>query len=292
MARKIRFNDAFTWSGLKRSSTTESFTYLQYRGQEKHKLFGKSRSTPDLPIQQDASPIWRNIAEDDNTAYRRANLPEHFGVGGTSGGIEWHKCQPWIKIQQNVINILLCKGDYDVTDAMQNIRILASTPLRGHILEYFETKILPNVIRSLRKPLQSLQDLELLNELGTTWKRFFSFSIPTTDLIFSPLHSSGNTLEYVLLKAFFHEIVQKLDFKKTIDRTHFWNPNLNHMCFVLSIFCREELKADTDYNYSEILIRHLGDTDECEAWKNQSVYEKDFGHFSSSRRHLEFARFW
>ncbi|TGZ61865.1 hypothetical protein CRM22_007747 [Opisthorchis felineus] len=166
-------------------------------------------------------------------------LIRQLGIGTGTEGFEWHDCQPWLRIQNTLVNVILCKDNYNITETMQDIRSLVGSNLESHIPAYCEKKVFPITMRILRKPLQGLQGVELLKKLGEVWRTFFTFTIPTISLMFALLPTAHHIFEAILLQAFLTEIVEKLNAVEVIvqsEKTDVW---IEHMYSVLLTFCNE-----------------------------------------------------
>ncbi|KAF7233421.1 hypothetical protein EG68_10529 [Paragonimus skrjabini miyazakii] len=147
--------------------------------------------------------------------------------------------------------------DYDVTETMHNIRLLAGSSLETHIPAYCERNVFPKTMYNLRQPLQTLQGSKLLEKLGEVWRKFFTVTVPTISLIFSILPTTQNVFESMLLRLFLRDIVQKVNFWESLAAAKHLDPRVKHMCYLILTFCQKDVQRGDLLRYNAILVDHI-----------------------------------
>ncbi|CAH8620331.1 unnamed protein product [Schistosoma rodhaini] len=168
------------------------------------------------------------------TEYRRANLDDRLGVNFNSGIFDWSQSESWLIVQNAIINIILCKPDLDISEAVRNMRQLINSGIEmTTVIEYCEKKVLRNTMRTLRRPLEKLNGNELISELIGIWKYYINYSYPIILLIFTTVPQK--TVEYMLGVSFLKHILERMKIEEMIKKQkNKINSHVRHMyCTIL-----------------------------------------------------------
>ncbi|KAK4468241.1 hypothetical protein MN116_008397 [Schistosoma mekongi] len=224
-----------------------------------HELYNQYGSTNDLlPYEciSDENPSW---CHSNHTEYRRANLDDRLGVHLNSMKYSWSQSESWLIVQNTIINVILCKQDQNINEAIRNMRQLRTSGVEtAAIIEYCDEKVLRNTMRTLRRPLEKLNDNELISKLVEIWKYYIFFSFPIILLIFNTLPVPHKTIEQMLGAAFLKYILEKLKIEDIISKQNIRiDPYIGHMYYMLLTFCSDILSVNEIQRYNLLFAEHI-----------------------------------
>ncbi|CAH8611240.1 unnamed protein product [Schistosoma rodhaini] len=191
------------------------------------------------------------------TEYHRANLDDRLGVNFNSGIYDWSQSESWLIVQNAIINIILCKPDLDISEAVRNMRQLINSGIEtATVIEYCEKKVLRNTMRTLRRPLEKLNGNELISELIGIWKYYINYSYPIILLIFTTVPQK--TVEYMLGVSFLKYILERMKIEDIIKRQkNKINSHVRHMYCTILTFCSDRLSVDKIQQYNQLLMKYI-----------------------------------
>ncbi|CAH8595589.1 unnamed protein product [Schistosoma margrebowiei] len=195
------------------------------------------------------------------TEYHRANLDDRLGVNFNSGIFDWSQSESWLIVQNAIINIILCKPNLDISEAVRNMRQLVNSGIEtATIIEYCDKKVLRNTMRTLRRPLEKLNGNELISELIRIWKYYINYSYPIILLIFTTVSVPQKTIEYMLGTSFLNYILQRMKIEDIIKKqNNKINSHVRHMYYtiIVSVLPKRLNKLFHEYFSDGVLFPEL-----------------------------------
>ncbi|TNN05771.1 hypothetical protein EWB00_008960 [Schistosoma japonicum] len=223
---------------------------------ELHKRYWSTNDILSYECISNKNPSW---CHSKHTEYRRANLDDRLGVHLNSMKFSWSQSESWLIVQNTIINVILCKQDQNINEAIRNMRQLRTSGVEtAAIIEYCSEKVLRNTMHTLRRPLEKLNGDELIRKLVKVWKYYIFYSFPIILLIFNTLSVPHKTIEQMLGAAFLKYILEKLKIEDIISKQNIRiYPHIGHMYYILLTFCSDSLSPNEIQRYNLLFAEHI-----------------------------------